>query len=84
MMGEQKISLLREIFWVFRLFFEDSAFDAVDFAEVFVDAVFLGVDWKVVSASEFDLLATEGIFERGEAVPGVIFVVGAANSPHIE
>ena len=84
MMGEQKISLLWEIFWVFRLFFEDFAFDAVDFAEVFVDAVFLGVDWKVVSASEFDLLTTEGIFERGEAVPGVIFVVGAANSPHIE
>ena len=32
-------------FWVFRLFFENFAFDAVDFAEVFVDAVFLGVDW---------------------------------------
>ena len=71
-------------FWVFRLFFENFAFDAVDFAEVFVDAVFLGVDWKVVSASEFYLLAAEGIFEGGEAGPGVIFVVGAANSPHIE
>ena len=71
-------------FWVFRLFFENFAFDAVDSAEVFVDAVFLGVDWKVVSASEFDLLAAEGIFEGGEAVPGVIFVVGTANSPHIE
>ena len=74
MMIEQKISLLREIFGFF----------AVDFAEVFVDAVFLGIDWKIVSASEFDLLAAEGIFEGGKAVPGVIFVVGTANSPHIE
>ncbi len=63
-------------FWVFRLFFEYIAFDAGDFAEVFVDAVFLGVDWKVVSASEFDLLAAEGIFEGSETVPGVILVVG--------
>ena len=60
------------------------AAEAVGGAESLVEAVANGVKGKVPGAGVVNLMAAEGFFVLGEAVPGVVGVAGSGDAPEIK
>lgn len=61
-----------------------AAAEAVDAAEKLIEAVFDAVEGEVPSARVVNLMAAEGLFVLGEAIPGVVRVVRGGDAPEIK
>lgn len=58
--------------------------EAIDLTNDLIEAVFCWREGKIPGASVVDLVAAEGFFELGEAIPGVSWVFGGGDAPEIE
>lgn len=63
---------------------EEFALEAVEVADDAVEGVASRAEGKVPGAAVIKLVAAEGFFVFGEAVPGVLGVFGSGDTPEIE